>query len=411
MVQLDGYEFDLERFMSREDFDRIKEFSSRKETPFLVLDMEKVEEKYDELTSAFPFAKVYYAIKANPHEEVLALLARKGSCFDFASVYELDQIMSLGVTPDRLSYGNTIKKARDIAYAYERGVRLFATDSEDDLQKIAVNAPGSRVFFRLLTDGSGADWPLSRKFGAHQDVLINLIEMAGRLKLEPYGVSFHVGSQQRDIGQWDNAISSCKYIFDWAKDMGIELKMINMGGGFPASYQDPNLDFEVYSTEITRFLEEDFGDDLPEIIIEPGRSMVGDAGVLVSEVVLISKKAEYNQYVWVYLDAGKFGGLIETLDEAIKYPIFVDREGHAMEAILAGPTCDSMDILYENYKYTVPDTMEEGDRMYFFTTGAYTTSYCSINFNGFPPLKAYVLPPRKDEEKKHEVFETGNLFE
>ncbi len=411
MVQLDGYNFDLERFMSREDFDRIKEFASDKQTPFLVLDLEKVGEKYDDLTTAFPFSKVYYAIKANPHDEVLKLLAARGSCFDFASPYELDQIMGLGVTPDRLSYGNTIKKAKDIAYAYSRGVRLFATDSENDLRKIAENAPGSKVFFRLLTDGSGADWPLSRKFGAHQDVIISLIDLASKLDVEPYGVSFHVGSQQRDIGQWDNAISSCWYIFDWAREMGIELKMINMGGGFPAMYQDPNLDFEVYRTEITRFLKDDFGDNFPEIIIEPGRSLVGDAGVLVSEVVLISKKAEYNQYVWVYLDTGKFGGLIETLDEAIKYPIFVDKEGQALEAILAGPTCDSMDILYENFKYTVPDTMEEGDRMFFFTTGAYTTSYCSINFNGFPPLKAYILPQRTESEKKKEVYQTGNLFE
>ncbi len=411
MVQLDGYSFDLERFMSREDFDRIKEFSSDKQTPFLVLDLEKVEERYDALTAAFPFSRVYYAIKANPHDEVLKLLAERGSCFDFASPYELDQIMGLGVTPDRLSYGNTIKKAKDIAYAYSRGVRLFATDSEHDLRKISENAPESKVLFRLLTDGSGADWPLSRKFGAHQDVIISLIELASKLNVEPYGVSFHVGSQQRDIGQWDNAIAACRYVFDWAKEIGINLKMINMGGGFPANYLDPNTDFEVYRSEITRYLDDDFGDDLPEIIIEPGRSLTGDAGILVSEVVLISKKAEYNQYVWVYLDTGKFGGLIETLDEAIKYPIFVDKEGEAIEAIIAGPTCDSMDILYENFKYTVPDTMEEGDRMYIFTTGAYTTSYCSINFNGFPPLKAFILPQRTENEKKKEVYQTGNLFE
>ena len=411
MVQLDGYDFDLERFMSRDNFNRMAAFCSKKETPFLVLDLEKVGEKYDELTDAFPFSKIYYAIKANPHEEVLKLLAGKGSCFDVASTYELDQIMNLGVGPERLSYGNTIKKSKDIAYAFQKGVRLFATDSEDDLRKIAINAPGSKVFFRLLTDGSGADWPLSRKFGAHQDVIIKLIEMASKLDVEPYGISFHVGSQQRDIGQWDNAISACRYVFDWAKEMGINLKMINMGGGFPASYQDPNLDFEVYRTEISRFLQEDFGDEFPEILIEPGRSMVGDAGILVSEVVLVSQKAEYNQYVWVYLDVGKFGGLIETLDEAIKYPIFINKEGNAMEAILAGPTCDSMDILYEDFKYTIPDTTEEGDRVYFFTAGAYTTSYSSINFNGFPPLKTYILPSGRGNSGKKRSFNTGSLFD
>ncbi len=385
------FQFDLDRYMSQEKFQRIREFSEGKSTPFLVLDLKKVEEKYDDLLGAMPFAKIYYAVKANPLEQVVRMLVKKGSSFDIASVFELDHIMSLGASPDRVSYGNTIKKARDIAYAYSKGVRLFATDSESDLRKIASNAPGSRVFFRILTDGSGADWPLSRKFGAHPDTIYKLIQLAAELDLEPYGISFHVGSQQRDIGQWDNAISICKYLFDSAKSEGITLKMLNLGGGFPATYISPTHETSVYATEIIRFLKEDFGEELPEIILEPGRFMAGDAGVLVSEIVLISKKSEANQYSWVYLDAGKFGGLIETLDEAIKYPIYTEKTGPTQETILAGPTCDSMDILYENEKYSLPASLEEGDRLYFFTTGAYTQTYSSVCFNGFPPLKAFVL--------------------
>ncbi|NLM70782.1 MAG: type III PLP-dependent enzyme [Synergistaceae bacterium] len=377
--------------MSRDRFQRIRDFSEGLETPFLVVDLKRVEEKYDEMQGSLPFAKIYYAVKANPLEQVVSMLVNKGSCFDIASVYELDHIMSLGASPDRISYGNTIKKARDIEYAYSKGVRLYATDSESDLRKIAKNAPGSRVFFRILTDGSGADWPLSRKFGAHPDTIYKLILLAAELGLEPYGVSFHVGSQQRDIGQWDNAISICRYLFDSVEYEGIKLKMLNLGGGFPATYISPTHETSVYASEIARFLEEDFDDDLPEIILEPGRYMAGDAGVLVSEVVLISKKSEANQYTWVYLDAGKFGGLIETLDEAIKYPIYTERTGPAQETILAGPTCDSMDILYETEKYALPESLEEGDRLYFFTTGAYTQTYSSVGFNGFPPLKAFVL--------------------
>ncbi len=385
------FQFDLERYMSKENFARIKAFSDDKETPFLIVDLKKVEEKYDELLDSLPFAKIYYAVKANPLEEVLRMLVQKGSCFDIASIYELDHILALGASPDRISYGNTIKKARNIAYAFSKGVRLFATDSESDLRKIAKNAPGSRVFFRILTDGSGADWPLSRKFGAHPDTIFKLIILAAKLGLEPYGISFHVGSQQRDIGQWDNAISTCKYLFDCAAAEGIPLKMLNLGGGFPATYISPTHETSVYAAEIIRFLKEDFGEELPEIILEPGRFMAGDAGVLVTEVVLISKKSEANQYSWVYLDAGKFGGLIETLDESIKYPIYSEKTGPVQETILAGPTCDSMDILYENEKYALPASLEEGDRLYFFTTGAYTQTYSSVCFNGFPPLKAYVL--------------------
>ena len=385
------FQFDLERYISREKFTRIKKFAEDKDTPFLVIDLKKVEQKYDELLNTLPFAKIYYAVKANPHEAVIRMLVKKGSSFDIASVYELDHILALGAAPEKISYGNTIKKAKDIAYAYSKGVRLFATDSENDLIKIAKNAPGSRVFFRILTDGSGADWPLSRKFGAHPDTIYKLILQAPEMGLVPYGISFHVGSQQRDIGQWDNAISTCKYLFDSARAEGVELKMINLGGGFPATYIAPTKETSVYGSEIIRYLTEDFGDDLPEVLLEPGRFMAGDAGVLITEVVLISRKSEANQYSWVYLDAGKFGGLIETLDESIKYPIFSEKTGPVQETILAGPTCDSMDILYENEKYELPASLTEGDRLYFFTTGAYTQSYSSVNFNGFPPLRAYVL--------------------
>ncbi len=386
-----SYSFDLERFMPRERFEAIKAFAADKETPFLVIDLKRVAQHYDQLKSGLPFAKVYYAVKANPNPEVLKLLIDKGSCFDIASIYELDLMLGLGVSPDRLSYGNTIKKAEHIAYAYEKGIRLYATDSESDLNKIATHAPGSKVFFRILMDGSGADWPLSRKFGAHPDTIYNLILDTPALGLDPYGVSFHVGSQQRDIGQWDNAIATVRYLFEAVREKGVPLRMINLGGGFPAKYLSPTSETNVYTSEVTRFLSEDFPEGIPDIIIEPGRSMTGDSGLLVSEVVLISKKAEANQYRWVYLDVGKFGGLIETLDESIKYPIYVERTGETQEVILAGPTCDSMDILYETEKYKLPLSLQEKDRVYFFSTGAYTQSYSSICFNGFPPLRAYVF--------------------
>lgn len=385
------YRFDLPRFISPNRFEEIKKFTEGFETPFLVIDLDKVREKYDELLSTLPFAKIYYAVKANPHESVIRMLIERGSSFDIASIYELDKVLALGATADRVSYGNTIKKSKDVAYAYSKGVRLFATDSESDLKKIAENAPGSRVFFRILMDGSGADWPLSKKFGAHPDTIYNLILQAPELGLIPYGISFHVGSQQRDIGQWDHAIATCRYLFDSVKKMGIDLQMINLGGGFPAQYLSPTKDTAIYGEEIARFLRDDFGDELPEILIEPGRFMTGDAGILVSEVVLVSRKSEANQYSWVYIDAGKFGGLIETLDESIKYPIYSEKTGPVQEVILAGPTCDSLDILYENTKYAFPASLDEGDRLYFFTTGAYTQSYSSVSFNGFPPLKTVIF--------------------
>ncbi|MCL8047590.1 type III PLP-dependent enzyme, partial [Pseudomonas aeruginosa] len=213
-----------------------------------------------------------------------------------------------------------------------------------------------------------------------------------QLGLEPYGISFHVGSQQRDISVWDAAIAKVKVIFERLKEEdGIVLKMINMGGGFPANYITKTNDLETYAEEIIRFLKEDFGDDLPEIILEPGRSLIANAGILVSEVVLVARKSRTAVERWVYADVGKFSGLIETMDESIKFPIWTEKQGEMEEVVIAGPTCDSADIMYEHYKYGLPLNLASGDRLYWLSTGAYTTSYSAVEFNGFPPLKAFYL--------------------
>lgn len=383
----------VEDYYAPATFQRMKAFADQHETPFVVIDRQIIADAYDQLGTCFPFAKVYYAVKANPAVEIIELLRDKGSSFDIASIYELDKVMATGVGPERISYGNTIKKARDIRYFYEKGVRLFATDSEADLRNIAKAAPGSKIYVRILTEGStSADWPLSRKFGCQPDMALDLLILAKQLGLVPYGISFHVGSQQRDIDVWDAAIAKVKVIFERLKEEdGITLQMINMGGGFPANYIQRTNDLETYAAEITRFLKEDFGDDLPEIILEPGRSLIANAGVLVSEVVLVARKSRTAVERWVYADVGKFSGLIETMDEAIKFPIWTEKKGEMEEVVIAGPTCDSADIMYEHYKYGLPLNLASGDRLYWLSTGAYTTSYSAVEFNGFPPLKSYYL--------------------
>jgi len=383
----------IEEYYDPENFADIKKFADTQETPFVVIDRRIIKQHYTDLTDNFPFAKIYYAVKANPGNEILSLLRDQGSCFDIASTYELDKVLALDVSPDRCSFGNTIKKRKDIRYFFEKGVRLFVSDSEADLRNIAEEAPGSKVYIRLLTEGSHtADWPLSRKFGCPTDMAVDLLLLAKELGLIPYGLSFHVGSQQRDISAWDSAIDKVKTIFDWLKnENGIQLKMINMGGGFPANYINRTNDLATYANEIKYYLHEDFGDDLPEIILEPGRSLCSNAGVLVSEVVLVSRKSHSALHRWVYTDVGKFSGLIETLGEAIKYPIFTEKTGEEEECVIAGPTCDSADIMYEDHKYELPLSLEIGDRLYWFSTGAYTTSYSAIEFNGFPPLKQFVI--------------------
>ncbi len=381
-------------YYSAQEWEQFYAESRLHQTPFVVVNLGVIKRKYEELIRLFPYAKVYYAVKANPAIEVVSLLRDLGSNFDIASTYELDMLLNLGISPSRLSYGNTIKKAADIKYAFERGVRLFATDSLPDIENLAKYAPGSNVFFRILTEGAAtAEWPLSRKFGCHPDILLSEIILARSLGLHPVGISFHVGSQQRDVGTWDSAIAKARYLFDCSEEEDIPLSLINMGGGFPAHYIMSNtFSIETYAKEIERYMKENFGDSFPQVILEPGRSLVGESGVLVSEVVMVTRKTRHSIDKWLYTDAGVFNGLIETLGESIKYPIYCEAEGEDSENfIIAGPTCDSIDVMYEKFRVPLPSKINSGDRMYWLTAGAYISSYCAVEFNGFPPLKTFFV--------------------
>ena len=363
------------------------EILSAHKTPFLIIDLEKIRQNMRTLREHFSQMGIYYAIKAAPFDLLLQALAEQGASFDVASTYEVDQLLALGIPPEKMSYSNTIKKPEDIRYVFEKGIRIFASDAPSDLIKLAEHALGAKIFFRLNTEGVGADWPLSHKFGATPDEVGELMRQAKGLPLTPYGLSFHVGSQQRDIRQWDKSIFICHQLCKSAARNGTKLKALNLGGGLPTNYLFPTPPLAEYATAINRSLAFHFGHTGPKIFIEPGRYMAGDAGIIVSKVVMIAKRGDDT---WVYLDIGKFGGLIETIDESIKYPITVigkENSEKTMPVILAGPTCDSMDTLYEKFRYHLPENLAEGDTVLIHSTGAYTQSYCAVNFNGLPPLK------------------------
>jgi len=364
----------------------------RPDGPCLVVDLDVVADNFRAFERALPDSKIYYAIKANPASEILRLLARMGSSFDAASVAEVEMAMNAGAPASRISFGNTIKKERDIARAYQLGVRLFAVDCVEEVDKIARVAAGSRVFCRVLTDGEGAEWPLSRKFGCAPEMAVDVLRRAHALGLDAYGVSFHVGSQQTDLCAWDRALGDAKQVFATLAEEGIVLKMVNLGGGFPTRYLKDVPAAEAYGQAIFEALRKHFGNAIPETIIEPGRGMVGNAGVIKSEVVLISKKADNDNVRWVFLDIGKFGGLAETMDEAIRYPLVTRHDGgETAPCVLAGPTCDSADVLYEKTPYPLPLSLTIGDEVLIEGAGAYTTTYSAVAFNGFEPLRSYVI--------------------
>jgi ornithine decarboxylase len=362
------------------------------ETPCLVVDLDAIAEAYEALRWYLPLARIFYAVKANPAAEIIAMLERKGANFDVASRGEIELCLVNGVAADRLSFGNTIKKEKDIAFAYQAGLRLFAFDSAHELDKLARAAPGARVFCRILVTCEGAEWPLSRKFGCAPEMAVELLRKARELGLDPYGISFHVGSQQTDLRQWDGAVGTTARMFSLLAEADINLRMVNIGGGFPAHYSGDVPEIDRFAQAVMAAITRYFGNDLPEIIIEPGRSLVGDAGVIQSEVVLISEKGCGDGRRWVYLDVGKFNGLAETMDESIKYRIVTPgRGGSSGPVILAGPTCDSADILYERTDYRLPLGLCVGDKIEILSTGAYTASYASVGFNGFSPIRTYCI--------------------
>jgi ornithine decarboxylase len=365
----------------------------RPETPCLVVDLERVAANYRRLRRALPVAEIYYAVKANPAMPVLQTLVGLGSSFDAASAAEIDACLQAGADAERISYGNTVKKRRDIAKAFAEGVRLYAFDSEDELTKLAKEAPGAKVYCRILTSSQGARWPLSRKFGCDLEMAHNLLLRAADRGLFPHGISFHVGSQQTDPAVWEVAIGRTAMVFSSLREAGIELSMINLGGGFPAHYQGDDLPpVERFADAIVKGMTRHFGNNLPAMIIEPGRSIAAEAGVIQSEVVLVAKKSHASDERWVYLDIGKFGGLAETMDEAIRYPIRTPHNGAKVgPVILAGPTCDGADVLYEKRGYQLPLKLASGDRVELLSAGAYTSVYASQGFNGFPPMTEYYI--------------------
>lgn len=361
-------------------------------TPCLVLDVDRVEQNYRALTRALPVAHVYYAVKANPAAPILERLVGLGSSFDAASIEEVDSCLQAGAAPGRISFGNTIKKGSAIKRAHAAGVDMFAFDSQEELLKLAEHAPGARVYCRLLVENDGAEWPLSRKFGTTVDTARALMIEARDLGLDPYGLSFHVGSQQTTTGSYELAIGRVGMLFTDLATAGVNLRMVNLGGGYPVRYRDEIPGIDRFADAIMRAMTAHFGNDLPEILVEPGRFLVADAGVVQAEVVLVCRKAKDDPVRWVYLDIGRFGGLAETEGESIKYRFTTAHDGGAAGPVaIAGPTCDGADILYERSNYRMPLALRCGDIVQVESTGAYVTTYASQRFNGFAPLAEHYV--------------------
>ncbi|WP_425435143.1 type III PLP-dependent enzyme [Litoreibacter ascidiaceicola] len=371
----------LDAFVASREFDR----------PTLVVDTALVAQQYRALKAGLGRADIHYAVKANPERKVIETLVNLGSHFDAASRGEVELCLSLGADPADISFGNTVKRASDIAFAHAAGITLFAADAEEELEKIAEHAPGAQVYIRLIVEVSQADWPLSRKFGCDRDTALRLLDYAKELGLNPVGFSFHVGSQTRKAEMWGPTLDALALIWHDARDAGHDLSLLNIGGGFPAFYGEAIEAPTAYAAAVMAQVTSRFG-NVARIMAEPGRGMVAEAGVIVAEVMLVSRKSDRDMHRWVYLDIGRFSGLAETEGEAIRYQFETARDGEECgPCVMAGPSCDSADVLYEKRPMQLPLTLKAGDRVLIRNTGAYTSAYSSIGFNGFPPLAVVTI--------------------
>ena len=348
------------------------------ETPFLWMDANVLRENSRLFASEFGTENVYFAVKANNTPEVLAILAEEGLHFDVASSGEIEILKSLGVAPERLVFSAPIKLPRDIAMAHQYGIRTFAFDSRMELEKLAELAPGCQVNARMVVANTGSEWPLENKFGLTESEVLDLMLYAVSLGLKPFGLAFHVGSQNSRPQTWVDALQKMAAVDAGLLQRGIRLEVIDMGGGFPMSYATEVPDVAEVAAMVRQFQQEYLRPDL-HIWVEPGRRMVADAGVMVATVVNRAQRGSQN---WLYVDASTYHGLFEA-GIGFRFPVLTDHNGGALRSFtLAGPTCDSADKFMEDV--LLPEDMALGDRVYLLRMGAYTTSMERYNGMGFP---------------------------
>ncbi len=360
----------------------IKDFSLDKKTPFLLIDSDIVREKYRKIKNSFRGVDVYYAIKANPEEKIIEVLKEEESGFEITSSYELNLLLKNGIDPSLIICSNPIKIPDFLEEAYQKGIHFFAFDSREEVDKMAKLAPNSDVYVRLEVDNIGSEWPLTKKFGVGLNDAVSLLLYAKKKGLNPSGITFHVGSQCLNKDNWENALNKTRKVFDMLSKKGIELKVLNMGGGLPVKHTHKVPEIEEIGKEINDNIKKLFSKDV-RVMIEPGRAMVGDAGVLVTTIIGKAKRKNTN---WLSLDIGVFHGLMETVG-GIDYEIATEKKGELKKFMLAGPSCDGFDKMFS---CNLPNNLQVGDRLYFLNAAAYTTCYSS-NFNGIEPPKTFFI--------------------
>ncbi|WP_224388258.1 type III PLP-dependent enzyme [Pseudonocardia sp. ICBG1293] len=360
-------------------------------TPYLALDPAVVRERYRTLARAFGDARILYAVKACPEPAVLETLVAAGAGFDVASQTEIDLCLAAVADPSVLQHGDPVRGPGAAARAARDGVTRFVTDSAEDVDALAAEVPGARVQVRLSVDDTGSATPFHGKFGAAPDEAVALLGRCRRRGLDPAGITFHAGSQQTRPGTYAAAVARA---LGTAGRAGLRHPELDLGGGWPVAYRSPVAGPADYAAAVHGAVADAVAAghvDGADLLLEPGRALAGPAGVLRAPVLRVSRRPGIDHRRWVYLDVGRYQGLAETEGEAIGYPLRVPgRSGRAGPCVLAGPTCDGDDVIYRRTPVALPSDLAAGDVVDLLHTGAYTSSYASVGFNGFGPLEVVV---------------------
>jgi ornithine decarboxylase len=369
------------------DFEIVRQAARQKyHRPFLIVDTAIVRDKVRRFRAAMPRVRPHYAVKANPDRRVLKVLAQEGAGFEIASTSELDLLLSLGVPATEVFFSNPVKSRESIACAAAKGVEWFVIDSVDELRRVHEVKPDAKQYLRIATPNIGSDWPLSGKFGAGAADAREIVAQAARLGADLAGVTFHVGSQCRNPENWRVALEKARSLFDVMLKAGLKPRLLNIGGGYPVRHVKPIPSIEVIGEVVNEGLKA-FPEDV-QVIAEPGRYLVSDAGYFVCRVLGTATRGGKR---WMHWDAGLFGGVIES-SEGLRYRIRTDRSGPDIAWTVAGPTCDSVDIAMR--EEPLPSDLQEGDFVYLRNAGAYTTAYAS-QFNGFPLPEVRVFESKR----------------
>lgn len=352
-------------------------------TPFIITDLDRAGKNFQRLSRLMPNVKIHYAVKCNPHEQILRKLKIHGSSFEIASIGELDRLTKIGVPASDVIFSNPVKVPEQVRLAYDRGVRVFAIDSIEEIDKLVSFAPKAKVLIRISVSNQGSAINLAMKFGCEMKHAAEIMIHAKQQGLIPYGITFHVGSQAEDLGVWDEAFACTQFVLENLQKQGIKVSVINIGGGFPVYYGKEVPKIETIAARIQSNI-----DNLPykvNIWCEPGRYLVADTSVIAVTIISTVKRGSAS---WLYLDAGRFQSFIEMFEsDSIQYPVFSAESGVNSELekyTLTGPTCDSYDTIAHDV--WLPKNLSIGDKLYFGMTGAYTTVYGS-SFNDFPVPK------------------------